>query len=124
MPQPVGGRLPWSKGCAVSEPDRDVTVARRLTIYVCPRGHEFELPFAVGAEAPGEWDCRRHGTRAARLAPMTTPPPAKRDPHKTPWDHLLERRTIPELEANLAAALRTLEHERNEAAAKANDPRI
>lgn len=137
VPQTVGGRVPWSKGYAVGEPDRNEMVARNLSIFVCPRGHEFELPFAIDAELPQAWECPRHGVRAAAWWAMNASLPAaqqgsdgkKPTTPKTHWDHLLERRTIPELEEILAEALELVSRDRHEAspittATKANDPGI
>lgn len=120
MPQTVGGRVPWSKGYAVGEPDRDEVVARNLAIFVCPQGHEFQLPFAIDAEQPESWECPHHGIRAAAWWALDASLSAaqlgsggkKPTTPKTHWDHVLERRTIPELEEILAEALELLDRDR------------
>lgn len=110
-----GGRLPWSKGPTLHALDRDVPVAKQVIRYCCPRGHEFERPFAADADPPVEWDCPQHGSRSPRfglvLAPL--PEPRKGTRSKTHKDHLDERRTVPELQQLLDEALadRTKPHD-------------
>ena len=56
-----GSRL----GAVSYETDRDHDLAPRQSMrYACPRGHEFEVPFANDAEAPSTWECRLDGTPA------------------------------------------------------------
>lgn len=83
--------------------------------YLCPRGHEFEVPFAAehdaGVEIPETWDCPRHGVTALAVgAPEQKPAKAAR----THWDMLLERRSIPALEALLDERLDELARRRGE----------
>lgn len=81
-----------------------VEYAERMAVtYDCPRGHSQRVIFAADAEIPALWQCRcgaealrRHSTR-----PPVTPLRAGR----TPWDMLIERRTIADLEEILAERL-------------------
>ena len=59
-----GSRL----GAVSYESDRNTELAPRQTReYLCARGHQFEVPFAVDAEVPMTWECKFDGT-VARLA--------------------------------------------------------
>src|SRR5262245_19708118 len=54
-----GSRL----GAVSYETDRNHDLAPRQSMrYACPRGHEFEVPFANDAEPPATWECRLHGS--------------------------------------------------------------
>src|SRR6476660_6686822 len=54
-----GSRL----GAVSYETDRNHDLAPRQPMrYACPRGHEFEVPFANDAEPPATWECRLHGS--------------------------------------------------------------
>lgn len=94
----------------------DVRQAR----YVCPLQHLTEVPFSAEAEdLPAIWDCAECGLGAVadgldpdladkareqvELAARGGKPVAK-----TPWQHLMERRTVPELEAILEERLALL----------------
>ena len=107
-----GSRL----GAVSYETDRNHDLAPRKTIrYECPRGHELEVPFADDAEAPTTWECRLHGS-ISRLVDGGEPEQKKVKPARTHCDMLLERRTIPELEALLAERLEMLAEKRREIA--------
>ena len=48
-----GSRL----GAVSYETDRNHDLAPRQSMrYACPRGHDFEVPFANDAEAPATWN--------------------------------------------------------------------
>lgn len=84
---------------------------RHPVIYLCPRGHQFEVTFAAehetGVEVPEEWECRRHGVMARNVdAPPAPAQPAKSP--RTPWMMLCERRTPAQLEALLDERLNYL----------------
>jgi hypothetical protein len=86
--------------------------APRVSVrYGCPHDHDFALTFAQNAEAPSHWDCPRCGQTATRLGggPCAAAPEPK--PVRSHWDRLLQRRSIPELEALLAERLRELRNE-------------
>ncbi len=95
--------------------ESDVNVVpseRRITVYICPRGHRTELPFSVDAEIPPTWECRCNDT--ARLLDGPEPEPKTARPARTHWDMLLERRSLPELEELLQERLALLRASRGE----------
>src|SRR5690606_8349041 len=107
-----GSRL----GAVSYETDRNHDLAPRQSMrYSCPRGHELEVPFAGDAEAPAPWECRLH-VSISRLVDGAEPEPKKSKPPRTHWDMLLERRSIPELEALLNERLQQLAERRREIA--------
>jgi hypothetical protein len=89
-----GSRL----GAVSYESDRNTELAPRQTReYLCARGHQFEVPFAVDAEVPTTWECKFDGT-VARIVDGTEPEQKKAKPPRTHWDMLLERRSMAELD--------------------------
>jgi hypothetical protein len=89
-----GSRL----GAVSYESDRNTELAPRQTReYLCVKGHQFEVPFAVDAEVPTTWECKFDGS-VARLVDGSEPEQKKAKPPRTHWDMLLERRSISELE--------------------------
>ena len=107
-----GSRL----GAVSYETDRDHDLAPRQSMrYACPRGHEFDVPFANDAEAPSTWECRLHGDEGKRID-GTEPEQKKSKPPRTHWDMLLERRSVPELEELLDERLGLLKERRSESA--------
>jgi hypothetical protein len=89
-----GSRL----GAVSYESDRNTELAPRQTReYLCAKGHQFEVPFAVDAEVPITWECKFDGS-VARLIDGSEPEQKKAKPPRTHWDMLLERRSIEELE--------------------------
>jgi hypothetical protein len=89
-----GSRL----GAVSYESDRNTELAPRQTReYLCARGHQFEVPFAVDAEVPITWECKFDGT-IARLIDGNEPEQKKAKPPRTHWDMLLERRSMAELD--------------------------
>jgi hypothetical protein len=99
-----GSRL----GMVSYETERNTELApRQFAEYICPRGHRFEVPFAIEAEIPPTWECRADGT-TAKLVDAEELEAKKTKPARTHWDMLLERRTIPELEEVLAERLALL----------------
>ncbi|MGW5579450.1 RNA polymerase-binding protein RbpA [Micromonospora chokoriensis] len=89
-----GSRL----GAVSYESDRNTELAPRQTReYLCAKGHQFEVPFAVDAEVPTTWECKFDGS-VARLVDGSEPEQKKAKPPRTHWDMLLERRSIAELE--------------------------
>ena len=80
------------------EDERGIEFAARQNIgYVCPQGHEFEIPMSVEAEVPAVWECPRCGAEAVSRDGLTHEAKVEK-PVRTHWDMLLERRTIGELE--------------------------
>jgi thioesterase domain-containing protein len=80
---------------------------RQMVAYNCPNGHHIEVPFAAEAEVPQTWECRFCGATALK-ADAATPEPTRIKAPRSHWDMLLERRSIPELEAILAERLELL----------------
>lgn len=99
-----GSRL----GAVSYENDHGTEFAPRHTaVYDCPNDHHFEVPFSVEAEVPPTWECRFCGATAL-LVDGSAPESRKVKPARTHWDMLLERRSIPELEAILEERLAAL----------------
>jgi hypothetical protein len=67
--------------------------------YECPKGHSFTIPFAHDAEVPALWECRCGAEALLHDATRPEAKPAK--PARTPWDMLIERRTVGDLEVLL-----------------------
>src|SRR3977135_4542260 len=89
-----GSRL----GAVSYESDRNTELAPRQTReYLCAKGHQFEVPFAVDAEVPMTWECKFDGS-VARLVDGGHPEQIEANPPRTDGDMLLERRSIAELE--------------------------
>lgn len=104
-----GSRL----GTVSYETDRDHDLAPRRSVqYSCPKGHEFDIPFANDAEPPQTWECRLHGNEST-LIDGSEPDAKKAKPPRTHWDMLLERRSIPELEELLEERLAELRERRS-----------
>ncbi|HYN75950.1 MAG TPA: RNA polymerase-binding protein RbpA [Candidatus Limnocylindria bacterium] len=96
-----------------------VGVPSHPEVYHCPTGHVLTLNFAADAdEIPQTWDCPKCGRTAhrdetaARRASVTegdlsvpTMSPRTMVASKTPWDMLLERRSLVELEELLKERL-------------------
>jgi hypothetical protein len=107
-----GSRL----GATSYETDRDHDLApRRAVRYACPKGHDFDVPFADDAEPPVTWECRLHGAES-KIVEGEEPEPKKAKPPRTHWDMLLERRSIPELEELLTERLEELKGRRSRTA--------
>jgi hypothetical protein len=103
-----GSRL----GAVSYETDRDHDLApRQAARYGCPKGHEFDVPFADDAEFPGTWECRLHGA-TSELIGGSAPEAKKVKPPRTHWDMLLERRSTAELEELLNERLDLLKARR------------
>ncbi len=103
-----GSRL----GAVSYETDRDHDLApRQAARYSCPKGHEFEVPFADDAEFPGTWECRLHGAPSELIGGAVSEA-KKTKPPRTHWDMLLERRSPEELEELLNERLELLKARR------------
>ena len=90
------------------EDERGIEFAARQNVgYVCPQGHEFEIPMAAEADVPAIWECPRCGAEAL-AADGTLPAEKNEKPVRTHWDMLLERRSIKELEDILTERLELL----------------
>jgi hypothetical protein len=91
--------------------EQDLFAPRVSVRYGCSQEHAFALTFAEDAPAPSFWDCPRCGQTATRLDGAATTAAPQPKPARSHWDRLLQRRTIPELEALLAERLRELRNE-------------
>jgi hypothetical protein len=97
-----------SIGSKSLESDVGVDFASRHDVaYVCPDGHRTIVPFSTDAEIPEKWECR-----CGKIAVRENADDSDSDdgsdskkPQRTHWDMLLERRTIPELQALLEKRL-------------------
>jgi hypothetical protein len=99
-----GSRL----GATSYETDLGVELAPRLwTTYDCPNGHSFDVPFSVEAEVPYTWECRFCQAIAVQRDGHEPEAQSKRH-QRTPWDMLLERRTMDDLESLLDERLTLL----------------
>ena len=80
--------------------------------YVCSCGHNFSLRLFAEAETiPLSWDCPTCGAKARTETPEAQEIPVPRragSPSKTPWQQLLERRSIADLEIILEERLALL----------------
>lgn len=88
-----GSRL----GATSYETDSGVYAARLPTVYNCPDGHSFTMPFSIEAEEiPDTWACEcgeiaiRVGAGKVENKPVKIP--------KSHYDMLMERRTKKDLE--------------------------
>ncbi|MDO5735445.1 MAG: RNA polymerase-binding protein RbpA [Propionibacteriaceae bacterium] len=77
---------------------------RQKVAFDCPKGHHFEVAFALEAELPTEWECKKCGSISVR-SDGSVGEEKKTKPLRTHWDMLRERRSIPELEDILAEQL-------------------
>lgn len=85
-------------GAKTFEDEQGVEFADRQKLgFDCPNGHHFEVTFAVEAELPTEWECKKCGLMAKRSDGVVGEEKATK-PQRTHWDMLRERRSMPELE--------------------------
>ncbi len=92
-------------GAKSFEDEQGIEFAERSQVgFDCPKGHHFEITFAIEAELPFEWECKRCGQMAKR-SDGATGEAKEAKPPRTHWDMLRERRSIPELEVILAEQL-------------------
>jgi hypothetical protein len=107
-----GSRL----GAVSYETERNTELAaRQQAQYVCPKGHQYTVPFSVEAEIPSTWECKADGS-IGKLVDGTEPESKKIKPARTHWDMLLERRSVTELEEVLAERLEVLRGRRSKTA--------
>ncbi|HLP23846.1 MAG TPA: RNA polymerase-binding protein RbpA [Microbacteriaceae bacterium] len=93
--------------------------ARQEIAFRCVAcGNTTILVFAIDAELPDSWECRTCGKPAARLddddQPVAIAESEEPTVGRTPWEMLLERRSIPELEIILQERLDWLRSRRGE----------
>lgn len=46
------GQLPWGRTRTSEEPDRNLAVSHQNVTFICPKRHEFQVPFADDADLP------------------------------------------------------------------------
>ena len=121
-------------GATSLETVRGAVLAESAThTYICDHDHDVQITFAADAVPPATWTCPRHGSPAALVVTPDTPvaPPQaegeeaprrgrarKTGPprvSKTPWEMLLERRDIADLDDLLAERLEVLRARRTRA---------
>ena len=94
-----------------------VLMERAEHVYLCSScDRETKLTFAADAEAPATWECRTCGGEA-RLqvdGKAVEVEESQEKAGRTPWEMLLERRSIPELEEVLAERLAYLRERRGD----------
>ena len=100
-----GARL----GAASFETEDGVVFAdRQLITFSCAScGHQTVLAFARDVELPEQWDCRNCGQLAGRVLDDESVHQVTSAAHvgRTPWEMLLERRSVEELEEILQERL-------------------
>ncbi|RRD48006.1 RNA polymerase-binding protein RbpA [Tessaracoccus sp. OH4464_COT-324] len=92
-------------GSKTFEDEQGVEFAERQRLaFDCPKGHHFEVTFAMEADLPTEWDCKKCGQTAVRSDGVTGEPKEVK-PQRRHWDMVLERRSMSELEDNFKERL-------------------
>ncbi len=100
-------------GAASLLTDEHMTPApRQEHTYRCARGHTGVVTLSAEVDVPSRWDCRCGAAatfdKGANLDVDLDVDVAAGRPGRTPWEMLLDRRTIPELEELLQERLRLL----------------
>lgn len=91
-----GSRL----GYTSYEIDPGVNAPRKITTFICPNEHVFELPFSIDAdEIPDTWLCDCGESALRKGAGKVTKKILK--PAKSHYDMLVERRSKKDLESLL-----------------------
>ena len=98
-------------GAKSFEDEQGIEFAERVMVgFDCPKGHHFEIAFAVEADLPTEWECKKCGSMAVR-SDGSVGEEKEVKPPRTHWDMLRERRSIEELEDILAERLGEIRQE-------------
>lgn len=91
------------------ESEDGVVFAQRQSVdYICPDGHEFELPFAIDAEVPDSWDCPICSRASIRKGAEDFQDDKGSKPQRTHWEQLIDRRSEDELKILLDERLEVL----------------
>ncbi|GAB3126250.1 RNA polymerase-binding protein RbpA [Glaciibacter psychrotolerans] len=105
-------------GAQSLQTEEGVTFSPRASYtYLCATcGQETVMIFSADAEAPDEWECKHCAHVATRLVDSKPVIVDHSDEKiaRTPWDMLLERRTVPELEELLEERLAFLRARRGQ----------
>ena len=94
-----------------------VFMERKEHTYLCGTcSRETTLMFAADAEPPAAWECRTCGAEAILQTPegLAEVDRSGEKVARTPWDMLLERRSVEELEELLADRLAFIRDRRGE----------
>ena len=95
-------------GSKTFEDEQGIEFAERRQLgFDCPKGHHFSVTFALEADLPTEWECKKCGSTAVRSDGVVGEEKESK-PARTHWDMLRERRSIEELEEILAERLEVL----------------
>jgi rubredoxin len=109
-------------GATSYENDRNTDLAPRQEVaFICPKGHQFTVPFAAEAEVPPTWECRVCGAIAV-TAEGEQPAPKKAKLPRSHWDMLRERRSIADLEEVLEERLALIRGQRRDLDVPARAP--
>lgn len=88
-----------------------IELADRVKLhFMCPRGHTFDVIFAHDAELPTTWECGKCGAMAAHNVDQIPAVEERSRTGRQPWDMLIERRTIADLEVLLQERLNEVRH--------------
>lgn len=104
-------------GAQSMERESGVELAERQSFeYLCPNQHEFLLVFALGAEPPIEWECKKCQSTALLIGSerQLKVEAGEQDKPRTHYDMVLERRTKSELEEILKEVLADMRKRRSE----------
>ena len=103
-----GSRL----GSVSYETNRNRDLApRQIARYRTENGDEFDMPFAHDAEVPGTWLCR-NGMEGTLIEGGDLAEPKKVKVPRTPWEMLLERRSIEQLDELLKERIEIIKSRR------------
>ena len=109
-------------GSSLQREDGVILADRQSVSFDCSScGERTAVVFAAEAEVPAAWECRYCGSRAIRAgadSDAAAEPEPTSSGGRTPWEMLLERRTIPELEEILQERLEWLRARRGESDAE------
>lgn len=104
-------------GSQSMERETGVELAERQSFaYQCPNQHEFSIVFALGAEPPIEWECKKCRNLALLVGSKKQLLVEAGEEHKprTHYDMVLERRSKAELEELLKEVLADMRKRRAE----------
>ena len=88
---------------------------RRIVSYRCVEGHESSVTFALDAESPAEWECKKCKNRGLLVGSLslTKVEAGDVDKPRTHYDMVLERRSKAELEELLQEVLTDMRKRRS-----------
>lgn len=104
-------------GSQSMEREYGVELAARQTVeYRCQAGHQFQVTFAIEAESPLEWECKKCQSVALLVgsSKLEKFEAGEIDRPRSHYDMVLERRTKAELEELLQEVLADMRKRRAE----------